>query len=159
MTMRVVRKRPLALLAFVLAALVLAGAGVASAYALRTIFLSPGHCRNVHGTKVCARRSKPVTRTSSTTVTVAPTSTGQKFSGNGNSTLAPLTIPADGVVVHWTAQPDQYGDNSFSVLSSPNDVNFVEFDNGSGGTSGTSYIPGGTYTFEVNASATWTLSF
>jgi hypothetical protein len=73
--------------------------------------------------------------------------------------LAPLTIPANGVVVHWTAQPDQFADNSFTVSSSPNDVNFVEFDNGSGATSGTSFIPAGTYTFEVNASATWTLSF
>ena len=155
------RKRPLALLAVALGALVLAGAGLASAYALRTIFLSPGHCKKVHGTKVCARRAKPVTsvRTSTVTVTVAPSSTGRTFSGNGDSTLAPLTIPANGVVVHWTAQPDQLGDNSFVVSSSPNDANFVAFDNGSGATSGTSFVPAGTYTFEVNASAAWTLSF
>jgi hypothetical protein len=154
-----VRKRPLALLAGVLAPLALAGAGVASAYALRTIFLSPGHCKRVHGTKVCARRVKPVTRTSTVSVTVAPSSTGQKLSGNGDTTLAPMTIPANGVVVHWTAQADQFGDNSFLVSSSPSDVNFVEFDNGSGATSGTSFVPAGTYTFEVNASAAWTLSF
>jgi hypothetical protein len=140
-------------------ALALAGAGVASAYALRTIFLSPGHCKRVHGTKVCARRVKPVTRTSTVSVTVAPSSTGQKLSGNGDTTLAPMTIPANGVVVHWTAQADQFGDNSFLVSSSPSDVNFVEFDNGSGATSGTSFVPAGTYTFEVNASAAWTLSF
>jgi len=156
-----VGKRPLAFLTVVLGALVLAGAGVASAYALRTIFLSPGHCQKVHGTKVCARRVKPVTsvRSSTVTVIVTPSSTGQKFSGNGDSTLAPMTIPANGVVVHWTAQADQYGDNSFLVSSSPTDANFVEFDNGSGATSGTSFIPAGTYTFEVNASAAWTLSF
>jgi hypothetical protein len=97
----------------------------------------------VHGTKVCARRVKPVTRTINATVTVAPSSTGQKFSGNGNSTLTPLTIPADGVVVPWTAQPDQFGDNSFSVLSSPNDVNFLEFDNGATGRAGRSSFPAG----------------
>jgi len=70
-----------------------------------------------------------------------------------------MTIPSNGVVVHWTAQPDQFGDNSFLVSSSDSDANFVEFDNGSGATSGTSFIPAGTYTFEVNASAAWTLSF
>jgi hypothetical protein len=92
-------------------------------------------------------------------VTVAPSSTGQNFSGNGDMTLAPMTIPANGVVVHWTAQPDSFGDNFFSVSSSPNDADFVQFDNGSGATSGSSFIPTGTYTFEVTASSTWTLSF
>jgi hypothetical protein len=158
-----VSKRPLTLAALVLAALVLAGAGVASAYALRTIFLTPGHCKKVHGTKVCARRVRPVTstrtQTSTVTTTVAPSPIGQNLSGNGDSTLAPMTIPANGVVVHWTAQPDQYGYNVFSVSSSPDDANFIEFDNGSGATSGTSFIPAGTYTFEVSASAAWTLSF
>ena len=89
-------------------------------------------------------------------MTVAPSSTGRQFAGNGDSTLAPLTVPANGVVVQWTAQPDQFGDNSFLVSSSPSDAGFIEFDNGSGATSGTSFIPAGTYTFEVNASATWT---
>jgi hypothetical protein len=141
-----------ALLAAGLLALLVVGG--ASAYALkRTIWLQPGHCWTVHGTKVCARKAKP------RTVTVAPTSTGRRFSGNGGSTLAPMTIPKNGVVVHWTAQPDQVGDNSFFVSSSPDDVNFVEFDNGSGATSGTSFVPAGTYTFEVTASAAWTLSF
>jgi hypothetical protein len=127
----------------------------------RTIWLQPGHCRVVHGRKVCARKAKPrtVTRTSTVTTTVAPSSTGQTFSGNGDSTLPPLTIPANGVVVHWTAQPDQFGDNSFLVSSSTGDANFVEFDNGDGATSGSSFIPAGTYTFEVTASAAWTLSF
>ena len=87
------------------------------------------------------------------TTTVAPSSTGQAFSGNGSTTLAPMTIPPNGVVVQWTAQPDQFGDNSFVVSSSPDDVNSVEFDNGSGATSGSSFIPAGTYTFEVTASA------
>ena len=155
------KTRPAALLLLVLGALALGGAGVASAYVLRTIFLSPGHCRKVHGTKVCARRVKPVTSTltSTTTVTVSPSPIGQNFSGNGDSTLVPMTIPANGVVVHWTAQPDQYGYNTFMVSSSPDDATFVEFDNGSGATSGSSFIPAGTYTFEVTASADWTLSF
>jgi hypothetical protein len=149
--------RRTALLAAVLLALLAAGG--ASAYGLATIWLRPGHCTTVRHThtKVCARRVKPAT--TRVTVTVAPSSTGRSFSGNGDSTLAPMTIPANGVVVHWTAQPDQLGDNSFFVTSSSNDANFVEFDNGSGATSGSSFIPAGTYTFEVNASATWTLSF
>ena len=158
-----VKKRPIALVAVPFAALVLAGAGLASAFALRTIFLSPGHCKKVHGTRVCARHAKPrtstLTQTSTVTTTVAPTSTGQQVSGNGSETLPPMTIPANGVVIHWTAQPDQIGDNFFSVSSSPNDTNFVNFDNGSGATSGSSFIPAGTYTFEVSADATWTLSF
>jgi hypothetical protein len=153
-------KRSALLVAVVLA---LAGAGGASAYALRTIFLAPGHCKKVHGTKVCARKAAPrtttVTHTSTTTVTVAPSPIGRNFSGNGDSTLAPLTIPAAGVTVHWTAQPDQIGDNFFAVASSPSDANFIAFDNGSGATSGTSFIPAGTYTFQVTASATWTLTF
>ena len=70
-----------------------------------------------------------------------------------------MTIPANEVVVHWTAPPDQDGDNSFFVSSSPDDANFVEFDDGSGATSGSSFIPAGTYMFEVTASATWALSF
>ena len=152
--MRRVRKGVL-LVAVVLALL---AAGGASAYVVaRTIWLKPGHCRVVHGREVCARKATP--RTVTHTTTVAPSSTGQAFSGNGGSTLAPMTIPPDGVVVHWTAQPDQFGDDSFVVSSSPDDVNSVEFDNGSGATSGSSFIPAGTYTFEVTASAAWTLSF
>ena len=134
----------------------LAAAGGASAYALRTIFLRPGHCTRVHGTKVCARQVKP--RTITTTVTVAPSPVGQTFSGNGDTTLAPVTL-AHGVTVSWTAQPDSDGFNEFSVSSSPSDANFIEFDNGDGSTSGTSYVPPGTYTFEVSASAAWTISF
>jgi hypothetical protein len=92
--------------------LALLAAGGASAYALGTIWLRPGHCKKVHGTKVCARKVKPVTTTVSrtstvtSTVTVAPSPIGQTFSGNRDSTLAPRTIPVNGVVVHWTAQPD-----------------------------------------------------
>jgi len=152
--MRRVRKGVL-LVAAVLALLV---AGGASAYVVaRTIWLKPGHCRVVNGRKVCARKATP--RTVTHTTTVAPSSTGQAFSGNGGSTLAPMTIPPNGVVVHWTAQPDQFGDNSFVVSSSPDDAVSVEFDNGSGATSGSSFVPAGTYTFEVTASAAWTLSF
>jgi len=152
--MRRVRKGVL-LVAAVLALLV---AGGASAYVVaRTIWLKPGHCRVVNGRKVCARKATP--RTVTHTTTVAPSSTGQAFSGNGGSTLAPMTIPPNGLVVHWTAQPDQFGDNSFVVSSSPDDAISVEFDNGSGATSGSSFVPAGTYTFEVTASATWTLSF
>lgn len=133
-------------------ALSLLAAGGASAYALRTVWLQPGHCTKVHGTKVCARTVKP------RTVTVAPSPIGKTFSGNGTGTLAPMTL-AHGVTVHWTSQPDSSGFNLFSVSSQSSDTHFVTFDNGNGATSGTSYIPPGTYTFDVNASAAWTLSF
>jgi hypothetical protein len=140
----------------VVLALALLAAGGASAYALRTIWLRPGHCTKVHGAKVCARKVAP--RTVHDTVTVAPSPIGQTFSGNGDETLAPMTL-AHGVTVQWTAQPDADGFNSFQVTSSPTDETFVEFDNGDSTTSGSSYIPPGTYTFEVGASAAWTLSF
>jgi hypothetical protein len=140
-----------ALLAVVLLALV--GVGGASAYALsHTIWLRPGHCRKVHGTKVCARKVKPKA------ITVAPSPIGQTFSGNGEKTLNPLTLK-HGVTVHWTSQPGSYGSNVFGVSSSSSDKNFVSFDNGNSSTSGTSYIPAGTYTFEVLATGAWTLSF
>ncbi len=45
------------------------------------------------------------------------------------------------------------------MTSASEDANFVEFDNGDGGTSGSTFIPAGTYTFSVDASATWSLSF
>jgi hypothetical protein len=133
---------------------VLLAAGGASAYALRTVFLKPGHCTKVHGTKVCARSVKPKL----VTVTVAPSPVGQTFSGNGDKTLAPVTLE-QGVMVHWTAQPDSDGFNEFDVTSSVGDTTFVSFDNGNGTTSGTSFIPPGTYTLDVSASAAWTISF
>ena len=140
------------LIAAIFVALVCAGG--ASAYALRTIMLSPGHCKRIGHTKVCAKRVK--TKTVTTTVGVA--GIGKTFTGNGDSTLAPLTL-VTGDEVHWTAQPDSDGDNFFDVTSSSDDANFVEFDNGDGATSGSPFIPAGTYTFSVGASATWSLSF
>jgi hypothetical protein len=92
------------------------------------------------------------------TVTVAPSPTGQTFSGNGDVTLAPMTL-AHGVNVHWTSQPDSFGNNFFDVSSEPNDTDYVHFDNGNSTTSGTSYVPPGTYTFDVSADGAWTLSF
>lgn len=142
--------RRIALIAAVLLALLAAGG--ASAYALKTIWLRPGRCTKVHGTKICARKVRPKT------VTVAPSTIGQTFSGNGDKTLAPMTLP-HGVTVRWTSQPDSFGYNLFSVSSSPSDTTYVSFDNGNSTTSGTSYIPAGTYTFDVTASAAWTLSF
>jgi plastocyanin len=116
--------------------------------------LSPGHCKRIGHTKVCARAAK----TKTVTTTVAVSGIGKTFTGNGDSTLAPLTLTA-GDEVHWTAQPDSDGNNFFVVTSSSDDANFVEFDNGDGATSGSTFIPAGTYTFEVDANATWTLSF
>jgi hypothetical protein len=109
----------------VVAVLALLAAGGASAYALHTIFLKPGHCTKVHGTKVCARNVKAKVFT----VTVAPSPIGDTFSGNGDKTLAPVTL-AHGVTVHWTAQPDSDGFNEFDVSSSPGDTAFLEFNNG-----------------------------
>ncbi len=159
---------------FVLLALglALAFAGTASAYALGTIWLKPGKCTTVHGRKVCAHKAttQTVTRmktviTAQTTtvtttqmVTVYPSPTGQTFSGNGDSTLAPLTL-SQGDEVHWTSQPDSYGNNLLSVSSSPSDSHYVNFDNGSSATSGSTYIPPGSYTLQVIADGAWTISF
>ena len=140
------------MLAAIFVALICAGG--ASAYALRTIMLSPGHCKRIGHTKVCAKRVKAKT----VTTTVAASPIGKTFTGNGDSTLAPLTLEA-GDEVHWTAQPDSDGNNFFAVSSDPNEARFVEFDNGDGATSGSTFVPAGTYTFEVDADATWSLSF
>lgn len=160
----VMQRRTILLVVGMLALLV---AGGASAIALRTIYVRPGHCRTVKGVRVCARKVRPrtvirtvpstVTRTVTRTVTVAPSPIGKTFSGNGSKTLAPLTL-AHGVNVRWTAKPDSYGWNMFSVSGSSSD-DWVSFDNGNKTTSGTSYIPPGTFTFDVTASAAWTLSF
>jgi hypothetical protein len=147
------RMRRVVLVAVVM---LLLGAGGASAYALHTIFIRPGRCTKVHGTKVCARKVPP--KTVRETVTVGPSPIGETFSGNGDKTLPPLTL-SHGVTVNWTSQPDSDGFNQFSVSSSPDDANFVEFDNGNGSSSGSSYVAAGTYTFEVTAGAAWTLSF
>ncbi|HEX4324458.1 MAG TPA: hypothetical protein VHZ77_07485 [Gaiellaceae bacterium] len=138
------------LLAAIFVALVCAGG--ASAYALHTIMLRPGHCTRVGHTKICARHAK------TKTVTVATAAIGKTFTGNGDTTLAPLTLKA-GDEVHWTAQPDSGDNNSFVVSSDPEDSRFVEFDNGDGATSGSTFIPPGTYTFSVVANATWSISF
>jgi plastocyanin len=92
------------------------------------------------------------------TVTVATAAIGKTFTGNRDTTLAPLTLKA-GDEVHWTAQPDSGDNNSFVVSSDPEDDPFVEFDNGDGATSGSTFIPPGTYTFSVVANATWSISF
>jgi hypothetical protein len=168
------KRRFLVLLALGLA---LTFVGAASAYALGTIWLKPGECTTVHGQKVCARKVKPKTVvrnqtttvttthtvtatqtvTTTQTVTVYPSATGQTFSGNGDSTLAPLTL-SQGDEVNWTSQGDAYG-NTFLVSSSPSDSNYVQFDNGNSSTSGSTYIPPGSYTLSVIATGAWTIAF
>jgi hypothetical protein len=91
-------------------------------------------------------------------VTVYPSPTGQTFSGDGDETLAPMTLSA-GDEIHWTASPDADDFNIFDVSSSPSDPNYVQFDNGDSSTSGSTYIPAGSYTFQVTASGAWTISF
>jgi hypothetical protein len=145
-------KRRRVLAAVVLLALLAAGG--ASALALRTVTLRPGQCKTVKGTRVCASKPRVVVRT----ITVAPSPIGKTFSGNGTKTLEPITTK-NGVMVSWTAKPDAYGYNLFSVSSSPSDKNYVSFDNGNSSTSGSSYIPPGTYTLQVIASGAWTLTF
>jgi hypothetical protein len=167
------RRARVALVSAVLVALF--GAGGASAYALkRTIWVNPGHCRKVHGVKVCARKVKPktvfgshtttvnhtdtVTQTRTVTQTVYPSPIGKTFSGNGDATLAPMTLTG-GDEITWTAQPDSLDDDFFSVISSSGDSSVVEFDNGDSTTSGSTYIPAGSYTFQVSADGAWTISF
>jgi hypothetical protein len=156
------------LLTVALIALLAAG-GASAALLIRTITLGPGQCKRIRLTRVCARRVAPrtvtvartatvtTTRTATVTVTVAPSPIGRTFSGNGSKTLAPLTL-SRGVTASWTSKPDSSGYNYFSVSGSSAD-NWVSFDNGNSSTSGTSYIPPGTYTFDVSADGAWTLSF
>ena len=105
-----------------------------------------------------ARMRRVVTKTVLQTVTVGPSPIGETFTGNGDKTLPPLTL-SHGVTVSWTSQPDSDGFNQFAVSSSPEDARFVEFDNGDSSSSGSSFVPAGTYTFEITAGAAWTLSF
>jgi hypothetical protein len=149
--LRLVKKAAL-LIATTLALLAAGGAG---AYAVaKTVSLAPGHCKTIHGTKVCAKNARPKT------VIVSPSPIGKAFSGAGDETLAPLTIPKNGDIVHWTSQPynDGVGDisNQFSVFCGAQD-----FDNGSdGATSGSSFVPAGTYTCQIIANdGGWTVSF
>jgi hypothetical protein len=163
----------IALIAAGLVALVAAGG--ASAYAVaHTIMLAPGHCKTVHGEKVCARKvsaktvvhtttvdhtdtvTKTVTKT--VTVTVFPSPIGKTFSGNGDAMLAPMTLSA-GDEISWTSSPDEFDNNIFSVTSSPDDSNIIDFDNGDSSTSGSSFIPAGHYVLQVIASGAWTISF
>lgn len=141
-------RRPFLFAAFAL----LVFAGAAAAYGVSTVYLKPGACTKIAGTKICARKAAPVT------VTVWSPPIGRTIKGNGAETLAPITFQR-GVEVHWTSQPDSMGFNIFSVYSSPGDTSSVNFDNGDSGTSGESYIGPGTYTLSVTASGTWTMSF
>jgi hypothetical protein len=155
--------RKSAIIAAAVAALIAVGG--ASAYVLaKTVTLAPGHCKKIHGTKVCARKVKAKT----VTVTVSPSPIGKTASGSGNETLAPFTIPANGDTVHWTSQPynDGVGDiyNVFSAsCSTPGDTGDQSFDNGGstdGATSGSSFLPAGTYTCAVLADdGGWTITF
>lgn len=164
-------------LALIAAGLVaLLAAGGASAYALaHTIMLAPGHCKKVHGQKVCARNAKAKTVvenhtatatvsktvTQTVTVTASPSPIGKTFKGAGDATLPPLTIPGAGDTVTWTSTSYLEGGqtyNSFAVYCGTHD-----FDNGGGmdgTTSGSTFLPAGRYTCNVTADDNgWTISF
>ena len=127
--------------------LALAAAGSASAYALHTITLNPGHCAKVHGTRVCARKAKPKT------VTVYPAAAGTTVSGSGTLTMAPFTL-AKGTNIHWSYTPDPEFDGGLTLYCGESIVS-----SGTGQTSGTSYLPAGNYTCNVVASAGWSVTF
>lgn len=170
---RLAGRSRVALVAAAVAALVAAGG--ASAYAIsHTIMLSPGHCKKVHGQKVCARNAKAKTvvqnhtatatvaktATQTVTVTAAPSPIGKTFNGAGDKTLPPLTIPGAGDTVTWTSQPYTEGQtyNSFQVFCGT-----YSFSNGggtNGTTSGSTFLPAGRYTCNVTADdESWTISF
>jgi hypothetical protein len=69
--MRLVRTKIL-VAAFVVA---LSGAGVATAYGLKTIILKPGHCTKVGKTQVCAAKARTVTHSVTRTFVSTATST------------------------------------------------------------------------------------
>jgi hypothetical protein len=66
------------------------------------------------------------------------------FSGNGSTTLAPITIPDS--TLSWT---DDGG--LFQILTDGINVN-------SQGSSGSTFVPAGTYTIDVNAIGNWTIN-
>jgi len=145
------------------AVVVLTFAGIATAAALtRTVHLAVGQCVTIKkaAEKVCAPKAivRTVTAPAVTqTVTVSPSPVGQTITGNGGETLPPMTLAA-GVELHWTAQPDQFGNNFFAVTGAV-DGNGHDYDFDSQAGSGQSYLGPGTYTLSIGANGPWTISF
>lgn len=146
-------------------ALLLAGGATAAVLATRTITLKPGHCRLVSKhLRVCASRAsspgdKTVTsvKTTTDTVTVAPSPVGQTFSGAGNSTLATFTLSHEATLSWTESQPDSGGDCFEVDDQDGNDLSDNSLDCTVG--SGSTTLQPGTYTLSVIADAPWTISF
>jgi hypothetical protein len=121
----------------------LAFAGVAAAYSLRTVYIKPGHCTTISKTKVCALAQKPAIHQVTQTVTVTttppppPAPTVFNFSGQGETTLAPVTLAKPATIV-WTCTGYLAG------------INTNEGDFGLGGNGyGSGYLPAGTVSISV----------
>jgi len=143
--MRKSMKRSSGLLAALLA---LALAGTASAYALgRIVWVTPGHCKKVHGSTVCARaaRGRTVTQTVKQTTTVLPSSAGKNFSGTADEDTCVVSLPAfslaHGSILSWSISPGPLGETEFSITGLG-----YEFVYGNGALSGSSYLDPGHYT-------------
>jgi hypothetical protein len=59
--------------------------------------------------------------------------------------------------LHWTSQPDQYGNNDFAITGAVSGTNDYDFSSEAG--SGQSYLGPGTYTLSVSAEGAWTINF
>lgn len=130
----------------IILALVLPASALATAIALRTIVLQPSHCVTISKTRVCAAKQK--------VQIVSPSPIGQTFSGSGQATLAPFTVPANGTMLHWSITNDQYG-LGITITDVAHDV----FIGNTTATSGQSYLAPGTYTLSINSAADWMISF
>lgn len=145
--------------------LLLAGGATAAVLATRTITLKPGHCRSVsHSLRVCAaaggaKGAKTVTsvKTTTETITVAPSPVGKTFGGAGNSTLATFTLSHEATLSWTESQPDSGGDCFEVDDQTGSDLADNGLDCSVG--AGTTTLQPGTYTLSVVADAPWTISF
>ena len=145
--------------------LLLAGGAAAAVLATRTITLKPGHCRSVsRHLRICAasagkHAATTVTdvRTTTETVTVAPSPVGKTFSGAGSSTLASFTLSHEATLSWTESQPDSGGDCFEVDDQNGNDLSDNSLDCTVG--SGSTTLQPGTYTLSVIADAPWTISF
>jgi len=96
--------------------------GTASAFALRTIMLSPGQCTKVHGTKVCARKpaAHTVIQTITQTVTITPVT--ENYSGKGNMVEPAISTQIPEQLCWTSTWPDG------AIINDPNGDFFLSDD-------------------------------
>jgi hypothetical protein len=102
--------------------------------------------------------TETITRTETVTRTVQaaqkrpppppPASRPQRFSGNGGKTMPPITLSKDSTLI-WTADG-----GIFQIFEDELGVPV-----NSQASRGDTFVPAGTYTFQINAVGNWTIQF